>query len=69
LLQRAERYVILGFGTIFGALFARVVAPWWPAQRYALIILTILVLALLVNFTAVQRVVHVWRQLGDQGSA
>lgn len=69
LLQRAERHVILGFGTIFGSLFEHITAPWWPDQRYALIILTILLLAVLVNFTALQRVVYVWRRLGEPGDA
>ena len=39
------------------------------AQHYSLVILTIVVLAVLVNLTAMQRVVHVWRALGDAGVA
>jgi len=63
-LQRPERYVILGFGTIFGALWDRITAPWLPGQRSGLVMLTIVVLAVAVNVTALQRVVHVWRALG-----
>ncbi|HVM95477.1 MAG TPA: CDP-alcohol phosphatidyltransferase family protein, partial [Candidatus Acidoferrales bacterium] len=65
LLQRPERYVILGFGTIFGTLFDHIAAPWIAPSHHALLTLVIVVLAVLVNFTAIQRVVHVWRTLGD----
>jgi phosphatidylglycerophosphate synthase len=69
LLQRAERYVILGFGTIFGALFEHIVAPWNFGPRYALVIVTLIVIAVLANFTALQRVAHVWRELEVRTSA
>ncbi|MFQ5666040.1 MAG: CDP-alcohol phosphatidyltransferase family protein [Candidatus Binatia bacterium] len=65
LLQRPERYVILGFGTIFGALFEHTAGAWVPGTPYSLIILTLLALAVLVNFTAIQRVVYIWRVLGN----
>ncbi len=65
LLQRPERYVILGFGTMFGALCERLTGPWIAGQHYSLVIVVILVLGVLVNLTAGQRVVHVWRTLGD----
>jgi CDP-diacylglycerol--glycerol-3-phosphate 3-phosphatidyltransferase len=65
-LQRPERYVILGFGTIFGVLFERIARPWLPGQHYVLIVVTLLFLAVLVNVTALQRVVHVWRALGAE---
>src|SRR5512143_488337 len=55
LLQRPERYVILGFGTIFGSLLEHLTGPWPGNQHYSLVILTIVSLALLVNFTAIQR--------------
>jgi phosphatidylglycerophosphate synthase len=64
LLQRPERYVILGFGTIFGAIFGHLAGPAF-GQAYPLVAFTVILLALLVNFTALQRVVHVWRALGD----
>jgi len=65
LLQRPERYVILGFGTIFGALCERLTGPWVAGQHYSMVILVIVALALLVNLTAIQRAVHVWRSLGN----
>lgn len=66
LLQRPERYVILGFGTIFGSLLEHLTGPWLPGQHYSLVVFTIVFLAALVNFTAVQRVVYTWRALGEQ---
>lgn len=66
LLQRPERYVVLGFGTIFGSLFEHLTGPWLPGQHYTLVILTIVLLAGLVNFTALQRVAHVWQALGER---
>lgn len=66
LLQRPERYVILGFGTIFGSLLEHLSGPWLPGQHYSLVILTIVFLAVLVNFTAIQRAVHIWRALGAE---
>jgi len=68
LLQRPERYVILGFGTIFGALAEHLIGPI-AGQRYALVILVIVGLAFMVNLTAIQRAVHVWRSLGDSQHA
>jgi len=68
LLQRPERYVILGFGSIFGALIEHM-TPWLQAPQYWLVILTIAVLAILSNASALQRVVHVLRVLGDQPHA
>jgi CDP-diacylglycerol--glycerol-3-phosphate 3-phosphatidyltransferase len=65
LLQRPERYVILGFGSIFGSLLEHITGPWWAGGQYSLVIITIVVLAVLVNFTALQRVVSVWRTLGE----
>jgi phosphatidylglycerophosphate synthase len=65
LLQRPERYVILGFGTIFGALCERLTGPWVGGQHFSLVILVIVALAVLVNLTAIQRAVHVWRRLGE----
>jgi len=64
LLQRPERYVILGFGTIFGALAERLTGPI-AAQPHALVSVVIIGLAFLVNLTAIQRVVHVWRSLAE----
>ncbi len=65
LLQRPERYVILGFGTIFGSLVEHLSGSWLPLPHYWLIILTILGLAVLSNLTAVQRVLYVMQALGE----
>lgn len=66
LLQRPERYVILGFGTIFGSLLEHLTGPWPAGEHYSLVVFTIVLLAALVNFTAIQRVVHIWRALGEE---
>ncbi|MFN8625387.1 MAG: CDP-alcohol phosphatidyltransferase family protein [Candidatus Binatia bacterium] len=68
LLQRPERYVILGFGCIFGALIEHM-TPWLHAPHYWLVILTVAVLAVLSNASAVQRVVYVLGVLGDRSDA
>jgi CDP-diacylglycerol--glycerol-3-phosphate 3-phosphatidyltransferase len=68
MLQRPERYVILGFGCIFGALVEHM-TPWLHAPHYWLVILTIVVLAVLNNVSAVQRVVHVLHALGERPRA
>jgi CDP-diacylglycerol--glycerol-3-phosphate 3-phosphatidyltransferase len=68
LLQRPERYVILGFGCIFGALVEHM-TPWLHAPHYWLVILTVAVLAGLSNASAVQRAVHVLRVLGEASDA
>jgi len=64
MLQRPERYVILGFGSVFGVLFEHIAGPV-AGHSFALIIVTIVALAVLVNFTAWQRVVYIWRALGE----
>lgn len=64
LLQRPERYVILGFGCMFSVLLARVLAPIAAISESSVLVVVLLVLALLVNFTAIQRAVYVWRVLG-----
>jgi CDP-diacylglycerol--glycerol-3-phosphate 3-phosphatidyltransferase len=65
LLQRPERYVILGFGSIFGALFERLTGPWFAEQPYSLVVITLVGLAVLVNVTAIQRAVYISRRLGE----
>jgi len=64
-LQRPERLVILGFGTIFGALYAHVLAPWLPGPADLVSAATVLAIAVLANVTAVQRVMHTIRELAD----
>ena len=69
LLQRPERYVILGFGTIFGSLLHHIAERWRPGPPYALVVLTICVIGILANVTALQRVAYVWRQLEGHSGA
>jgi phosphatidylglycerophosphate synthase len=62
MLQRPERFVLLGFGSIFSSIAVHLVGG-----PHVLLTATVVVLALLANVTAVQRVVHVSRQLGADG--
>lgn len=61
-LQRPERYVLLGFGTMFGALAEHAFGAALDAP-YGLAVLVLVGLAVATNVTATRRVVHVWRQL------
>lgn len=65
LLQRPERIVILGFGSMLGVVFDQFAVPWRMAEPHLLLGIVVWLLALAVNFTAVQRAVHVWRILGE----
>lgn len=58
-LQRPERFVLLGFGSIFSSIVAHGVGG-----GHVLLVLTVVVLAVLSNVTALQRAVHISRQLG-----
>lgn len=58
LLQRPERFVLLGFGSIFSSIATRMVGG-----EQLLLTVTILLLAVLSNLTAAQRIVHVSRAL------
>jgi len=69
LLQREERYVILGFGTIFGALLEHITGPWVGEVHYSGVILALRVVAVLSTFPARQRVVHVGGALGGDRRA
>jgi len=51
LMQRPERIVYLGFGSIFSALFGYV----------EVIVVVLWVVAILANLTVAQRLYHVWR--------
>jgi len=61
MLQRPERFVILGFGSIFSS-----IAEHLAGGPQSVLTATIVVLAVLSNVTAVQRVVYVSRQLRDR---
>ncbi len=60
LLQRPERFVLLGFGSIFSSLAVHVLGG-----QHELLSATIGVLALLSNITAVQRVIYISRKLNE----
>jgi len=57
-LQRPERYVLLGFGSIFGSIAGHVFGG-----DHVLLTLTVAVLAVLGNMTALQRTAYVSRAL------
>jgi CDP-diacylglycerol--glycerol-3-phosphate 3-phosphatidyltransferase len=61
LLQRPERFVLLGFGSIFSS-----IAVHACGGNHELLAATLVVLAVLSNVTAVQRIVHVSRSLGTK---
>jgi CDP-diacylglycerol--glycerol-3-phosphate 3-phosphatidyltransferase len=61
-LQRPERFVLLGFGSIFGSVAQHVVGG-----PQVLLSATIVVLAVLANVTALQRILHVSRALEGRG--
>jgi CDP-diacylglycerol--glycerol-3-phosphate 3-phosphatidyltransferase len=63
LLQRPERYVILGLGSLFSALLEQMFGHPAGQPANVLLMLIVVLLAVLSNLTAVQRVVHVLRQL------
>ncbi len=62
LLQRPERFVLLGFGSIFSSVASH--AAGWDAR---LLVGVLVALALLANLTALQRIVHVSRTLNGAG--
>jgi CDP-diacylglycerol--glycerol-3-phosphate 3-phosphatidyltransferase len=64
LLQRPERFVLLGFGSIFGAIAAHAFDGGGRPSQHLLLALTITVLAVLSNITALQRIAHILRALG-----
>lgn len=59
MLQRPERFVVLGFGSIFSSLAVHLVGG-----NHDLLVATVLLLAVLANATAVQRIRYVSRALG-----
>jgi CDP-diacylglycerol--glycerol-3-phosphate 3-phosphatidyltransferase len=58
-LQRPERFVLLGFGSVFSS-----IAEHLLGGDHALLTVTVTLLAVLSNITAVQRIAHVSRALG-----
>lgn len=68
LLQRPERTVILGFGSIFSVLIDHITGPW-AGQDNAVLVLTLVAIAVLSNVSAVHRAVYVRRALGERDRA
>lgn len=64
MLQRPERFVLLGFGSIFSSVAVHVLGG-----DHELLAATVLVLAVLSNVTAVQRIVHTSRVLREEPHA
>lgn len=69
LLQRPERYVLLGFGCMASVVFARLIEPVLSVADWSLLALVLAVLAVLINATAVQRALYVWRALSEREEA
>ena len=68
LLQRPERTVILGFGTMFSVLIDHMTGPWWGISN-GLLVLTLLAIAVLSNLSAVHRALHVHNALRQKADA
>jgi CDP-diacylglycerol--glycerol-3-phosphate 3-phosphatidyltransferase len=63
-LQRPERFVLLGFGSIFSSIATHVLGG-----QQALLVATLALLAVLANVTAVQRIAYVSRRLDGASHA
>jgi CDP-diacylglycerol---glycerol-3-phosphate 3-phosphatidyltransferase len=63
-LQRPERFVVLGFGSVFSSIGAHVLGG-----DHVLLAVTVTLLAVLSNITAVQRIAYVSRVLGGSPHA
>ncbi len=61
LLQRPERYVIIGIGSLIGSLAAHLTCA--PAAAYGVLVVGILAVAVLANVTALQRAAAIVRHL------
>jgi len=64
-LQRPERYVLLGLGSIFGSLLDQITGWTLWGEPYVLVVLTVIALAVLGNITALQRAVYVMKSLPE----
>lgn len=68
LMQRPERIVLLGLGSIFSSILQIAIMPFWtppyvPPQH--LLILIIIIMAVLTNMTALHRIHYTWEKLRD----
>jgi CDP-diacylglycerol--glycerol-3-phosphate 3-phosphatidyltransferase len=66
--QRPERYVLLGFGAWVSGLVAHLGCPLLHRPTHAVLELTVVALALVSSWTAVQRARHATRELGGRGA-
>lgn len=64
LLQRPERFVLLGFGSIFSAIGVHL----WGGH-HGLLAFVVVLIAILANTTAAQRIVHTSRKLSEAADA
>lgn len=64
LLQRPERFVLLGFGSIFSAIGVHL----WGGH-HGLLAFVVLLIAVLSNTTAAQRIIHTSRKLSEGADA
>ena len=66
LMQRPERILYLGLGSIVSSISQVALMPFWPEGKYPeqyVLIFVIVLIAVLANLTAVHRIVHTVRQL------
>ncbi len=66
MLQRPERYVLLGLGSIFGSLVEHMTEWHVFGASYGLVVCTVLLLAVFSNLTAIQRAIYVLGTLHEQ---
>jgi len=68
LMQRPERIVMLGMGSIISSIFQISIMPFWDAPfnpPQHLLIFIIIMMAVLTNFTALHRIHYTWEKLRD----
>ena len=65
-MQRPERIVFLGFGAMFGSILTMLRGTVGADLGPLLLGVVILVIAVLANYTAASRIVHVMRELEKQ---
>ncbi len=69
IMQRPERILYLGLGSIISSIFQITLMPFWPSGEYPaqhILIFVIVLIAVLANLTAVHRIVHTVRQLKEK---
>lgn len=66
LLQRPERFVLLGLGSIFSSLAVHLRGARPTPDAHVLLAFVLLAMAVLSNLTALQRAWHAYRALGEE---